>query len=328
MSKAAILFVVIVMVFAASTAVVAQESSGIPRIGFLGQGKNSHIKGKGPLAFRTRLRELGWVEGENIVIEWRFAKGVEERVPLFINDFVRHKVDAMVLSSGHPVHIAKRATQTIPIITTEVNYPVESGLINSLARPGRNITGLTAFRHQLDGKRIEILKEVIPGLSQVAILWQSNREGVQRALKATAIAAQKLGVRLKLLGVQKVADLSSAVASISDKRTTGLIAMHTQLIHSYRREIVGMVNQERIPAIYQDRRYAVDGGLLSYGPDTPAIYARAATYVDKILRGAKPAFLPVERPRKFDLVVNLKTAGQMGIEIPLGVLKWANEVIQ
>lgn len=306
----------------------AQQPKKVPRVGFLGQSRHSSLGGQAILAFRQKLRELGWVEGENFIIEWRFAQGIEERVPEFITDFIRLKVDVMVLTGGRPVQVAKKATNTIPIVMTEASDPVGAGLIASLARPGGNITGMTSVRHELDGKRLEILKEVIPKLSHVAVLWQSTRPGIRIELKQTELAAKALGIKFRLLGVQSADDLANALKAIPGDQTTALIAVHSQLINSYREQVVEMAAKKRIPAIYQDRRYTDLGGLMSYGPNHPAIYAQSANYVNKILKGAKPADLPVEQPMKLELVINLKAAKRMGLTIPAEVLMWADEVIK
>jgi len=306
----------------------AQVPKKVPRIGFVGQSKHSSLTGQAILAFRQKLRELGWVEGENVIIEWRFAEGIEERVPEFIADLIRLKVDVMVLTGGRPVRAAKKATNTIPIVMTEASDPVGSGLIASLARPGGNITGMTSVRHELDGKRLEILKETVSKLFHVAILWQSGRSSLKVEFERTELTARELGVKLQFLGVQSAADFGNAFQAIPRGQTTGLIAVHTQLINSHREQIVEMAAKRHIPAIYHDRRYTDSGGFMSYGPSHPSIYAQSANYVDKILKGVKPADLPVEQPTRFELVINLKTAHKMGLTIPPDVLMWADEVIR
>ena len=328
MSKKITFPLLLALLLAAAPVAEAQQPKKLPRIGFLGQSKNTHLNTPSVLAFRHKLHELGWVDGQNTIIEWRFAKGVEEKVPGFIADFIQLKVDVMVLTGGNPVRIAKMATNTVPIVMMETRDPVKSGLIADLAQPGGNITGMTAISQELDGKRLEILKEIIPGVSHVAILWQSSRSRVASGLERTEFAAEKLGIKLQYLGVGSTADLENAFQAIPKNKTTGLMAVHTQLINSNRKQIAEMATKRRIPGIYYDRRYAESGGFLSYGPDHSAVYAQSATFVDKILRGAKPADLPVEQPTKFELVVNLKTGHQIGIEIPPEVLRWADEVIQ
>ena len=328
MNTKIVVLVLAVILLATVPLAEAQQPKKVPRIGFLGQSKHSSLTGQAILAFRYKLRELGWVEGQNVIIEWRFAEGIEERVPEFIADFIRLKVDVMVLTGGRPVQVAKKATNTIPIVMTEASDPVGTGLIASLARPGGNITGMTSVRHELDGKRLEILKETVSKLSHVAILWQSGRSSLKVEFERTELAARELGVKLQFLGVQSAADFVNAFQAIPSGRTTGLIAVHTQLINSHREQIVEMATKRRIPAIYQDRRYTDSGGFLSYGPNHPAIYAHSATYVDKILKGAKPADLPVEQPTKLELVINLKTAKALGLTIPSEVLMWADDVIK
>ena len=321
-------FVLAIVIVLSAAVSLAQQPGGLPRVGFLGWGKLDGINTKGATAFKSNLRELGWIDGRNLIIEWRFAKGAVERVPDVINDFIDLKVAAMVLTGGRPLHIAKKATNKIPIVMMEANHPVATGLVVSLARPGGNITGMTSVRHELDGKRLEILKEIIPALSHVAVLWQSTRPSVKLAFKYTENAAKKLGIDLEYFGVKTSAEIVNAFDAMPKDRAVGLLAIHTQLISANRRLIVDLAANNRIPSIYPDRRYAMAGGLVSYGANHPALYAQAATYVDKILRGAKPAELPVERPTKFDLVVNLKAAKAMHIDLPESILKWADEVIQ
>ncbi|MBI2989412.1 MAG: ABC transporter substrate-binding protein [Deltaproteobacteria bacterium] len=328
MNTKIVVLVLAVILLAAVTLAEAQQPKKAPRIGFLGQSKHSSLRGQAVLAFRQKLRELGWVEGENIIIEWRLAEGVEERVPEFVADFIRLKVDVMVLTGGRPVRVAKKATNAIPIVMTEASDPVGTGLIASLARPGGNITGMTSVRHELDGKRLEILKESVSKLSHVAILWQSSRSRLQVEFERTELAARELGMKLQFLGVQSADDFGNAFQAIPRGQTMALIAVHTQLINSHRDQIVEMAAKRRIPAIYHDRRYADSGGLMSYGPNHPSIYAQSAAYVNKILKGAKPADLPVEQPTKLELVINLKAARRIGLPIPPDVLMWADEVIR
>jgi putative ABC transport system substrate-binding protein len=306
----------------------AQVAKKIPRIGFVGQARGTNLTDPRVIGFGQKLRELGWVEGENIIIEWRFAEGIEERVPELIADLIGLKVQVMILTGGNPVRVGKKATNIIPIVMTEHPDPLREGLVASLARPGGNITGVTSFYHELNAKQLELLKEVIPKLSHVAALWQSARPEIRSELEKTGLKAKELGVELQLLGVRSPDDFEDVFNAIPVKPTVGLIVVHSQLMNSHRRQVAELAAKKRVAAIYSDRRYTTDGGLMSYGPNIPELYVRAATYVDKILKGAKPAELPVEQPMKLELVINLKAAQRIDLTIPDGVLRWADEIIK
>jgi putative ABC transport system substrate-binding protein len=275
------------------------------------------------------LKDLGWVEGQNIVIEWRFAGGRAERLPDLAAELVRLQVDLIVVPSTPPALAAKNATKTIPIVTVGVGDPVGLGLVASLARPGGNITGLTGVvTPEIAGKQLELLKEAVPKVSRVAVLWNPATPGNALALRETEIAARVLGVELQLLEARSLNDFDSAFAAMTAKRAGALLVLGDVMFVTHRIRLAELVAKSRLPAMYGLREYVEAGGLMSYGPIASELFRRAATYVDKILKGAKPADLPVEQPTRFELVVNLKTAKALGLTIPQSVLIRADEVIR
>jgi putative ABC transport system substrate-binding protein len=306
----------------------AQTPKKTARIGFVGQAKGTNLTEPSVIAFRQRLRDLGWIEGENLVVEWRFAEGAEERVRDFISDLVARKVDVLVATGGNPVRIARKATRTIPIVMTEHANPVGEGLIASLARPGGNITGMTSVRRELDGKRMELFKEVIPKLSHVGVLWQATRTTFAVDIAHVEPIAKRFGIALQSLGARNIEEIDQIFQSVPKGQTAGVLVVQSQLINSNKERIAEIAAKNRVPTIYPDRRYAFAGGFMSYGANTEEVYAQAAEVVIKILKGASPAELPVEQPNKFEWVINLKTAQQIGIKIPEDVLRWANVVIK
>jgi putative ABC transport system substrate-binding protein len=300
----------------------AQPAAKIPRIGYLasrsGPGPNDH-------GFQQGLRELGYVEGQNIVIERRWAGGNPDRLPDLAADLVRLKVD-VIFGGSATVGAAKRATGTIPIVFLAEGDPVRSGLVASLARPGGNLTGLTILDDELAGKRLELLKEAISTLSRVAVLRHSTSDG--SGLRTTEAAAQSLGLQLQILEVRYPDDFDSAFGAAKKGRAEALIALPSTFLATHRKPLMELAAKSRLPAMYEHSGFVDDGGLMSYGPSLPELYRRAATFVDKILKGAKPADLPVERPAKFDLAINLKAAKQIGLTIPQSVLYRADKVIK
>jgi len=278
-------------------------------------------------AFKEGLRELGYVEGRNLAIEYRWTEGLEERLLGLATDLVRVKVDIIVASGGAPAVAAKQATTAIPIVMTAGPDPVEIGLVASLARPGGNVTGLSAQSNELPGKWLEFLKETVPKLSRVAALWDpAIGEGM---LHASERAARSLSLRLQALRVERPGDYATAFAEARRHRAQALVVLGSGLNYANRARIVELAAKHHLPTMYHTRDYVVDsGGLISYGVDTYALGRRAATYVDKIFKGAKPADLPVEQPTKFELMVNLKTARALGITIPRSILLRADKVIE
>jgi putative ABC transport system substrate-binding protein len=315
------------LLFALCSSVEAQQSGKVARIGFLSASSPSSISVR-IQAFRQGLRELGYVEGENIIIEWRYAEGKVERLRDLAVELVRLKVNAIVASGPTPIPPAKEATKTIPIIMTFDSDPVGNGFVVSLARPGRNITGLSTLAPEISGKQLELLKEILPKLSRVAVLGYSARPGNAQALKETELAAKALGVQLQYLDVLDPKDLETAFRTASQGHADAVLVLPSNVTTSHRIQFADLAVKSRLPAIYPMSESVEDGGLMSYGTNVADLYKRAATYVDKILKGAKPADLPVEQPVKFELIINLKTAKQIGLTIPPNVLARADKVIK
>jgi len=305
----------------------AQPAAKVPRIGFLGNSTAAlEANLVGP--FREGLRELGYVEGRNILIEYRWAEGKNERLPALIAELIALKVDVIV-TAGTPAALAvKKATTSIPLVMAAVGDPVGVGLVASLARPGGNVTGLSAIAPELEGKRLELLREVVPRLSHIAVLWNPDNPFQPGSLKEARAAAQVLGIKVQLLGVRTAEDFPAAFAAILKERPDALLVLADRIFLHNRARIVDFEAKRRLPGMYPYRELVEAGGLMSFGPSYADMHRRAATYVDKILKGAKPADLPVEQPTKFDLVINLKTAKALGLTIPPSLLGRADEVIQ
>ncbi len=323
MSKRIFCFALCAMFLTLSFPVEAQQPGKVHRIGYL--APRSAV----PKEFKQGLRDLGYVEGQNIVIEARFAEGKFDRFPRFAAELVRLKVDVIATLSSPAARAAKQATTTIPIVMVAAGNPVARGLVASLARPGGNVTGLTASAGPgLAGKRLELLKEIVPRLTLVAALWDPRRRNFPRTQTRMEQAAGLLGLKIQSLEVRSRDDLESAFQAATKAGAQGLIALRHAPIMRGRKRIVALAIKSRLPAIYGDRRFVAAGGLMSYGTNFADLYRRQATYVDRILKGAKPTNLPVERPTKFELVINLKTAKQLGITIPPEVLYRATKVIK
>jgi putative ABC transport system substrate-binding protein len=314
------------MLFALCFSADAQQPKKVPRIGYLGGGSESNRE-----AFRLALRELGYIEGQNIAIEYRYIDWKFDRLPALAAELVRLKVDIIVVPSGITnIQAAKNATKTIPIVMLGLSAdPVEAGLVESLARPGGNITGLTTLSRELGGKRLELLKEAVPKVARVAVFYDpATRPNVLEVKEVLPVAARGLGLTIQPWEVRTADGFERAFAALSKQRPEGLYVPSGPLINNNEKRIVGLALKSRLPAVYS-RREAVDaGGLMYYGADLADSYRRAAIYVDKILKGAKPADLPVEQPTKFELVINLKTAKQIGLTIPQKVLGRADKVIK
>jgi putative ABC transport system substrate-binding protein len=318
--------VALVVAFAACGAVaLAQQPAGIPRIGFLFLSTTS-VQAARVEIFRQRLRELGYVEGKNILIEYRFADGKLDRLPDLAAELVRLKVDVIV-TTGLAVSAAKKASATIPIVFAAAGDPVGSGLVSSLARPGGNITGLSLMLPDLDGKRLELLKESFPKVARVARLWVSGTRGnlFFTEMEATAKA---LGLKLQSLEVRGLDDFDSAFARAKRDGAQALITNDHPLVNIRQRQVLDFAAKKRLPAIYPTSEFVEAGGLMSYAPNYTELYRRAADFVDKILKGTKPADIPVEQPTKFEFVINVKAAKQIGLTIPPKVLAQADKVIK
>jgi putative tryptophan/tyrosine transport system substrate-binding protein len=305
----------------------AQQAAKVPRIGYLALNPTPHLQE----AFRQGLRDLGYVEGRNLVIEYRDAEGKAERLPALAAELVALKVD-VILAAGTPAALAtKQATRTLPIVFTAIADPVTSRLVTSLAQPGGNVTGLSVLAPELVGKCLEQLKQAVPGVSRVAVLWQPGGHGERTdkdTLEGADVAARALGVRLQFVEAKGPADIDRTFSDMTRARAGALTVLGGGMFFGVRRRLVDLAAKNRLPAVYPWRDFVDAGGLMSYGANLADLYRRAATYVDKILKGAKPADLPVEQPTKFELVINLKTAKALGLTIPPSVLGRADEIIQ
>jgi len=306
----------------------AQQPTKIPRIGYLTASSLSAQSARIE-AFRQGLRELGYVEGKNIVIELRFGEGKSERAPALAAELVRLKVDIIVSAGQTVTRDAKEATSTIPIVMAQDSDPVRNGFVASLARPGGNITGLATLRPEIRGKQLELLKEIVPKLSRAAVLGSSTEPDNAQSLREVEIAAGAFGVKLQYLDVLSSKDIETAFRTASKGRAEAVLMMVSgPIVNSQRPQIAELAVKSRLPAIYDQREYVEVGGLTSYSASITDLYRRAATYVDKILKGAKPADLPVEQPIKFEFIINLKAAKQIGLTIPPNVLVRAERVIR
>ena len=309
------------------TVAQAQQTTKVISIGYL-SGPSLSANAARIEAFRKGLRELNYVEGKNIVIEWRSADGQLDRVPALAAELVRLKVAVIVTSGGALTHRAKEATSTIPIVMTNDPDPVGDGFVASLALPGGNITGLSTFAPELSGKRLEILREVVPALSRVAVLGSSTATGYAQTLKEIEPAAKAFKMQLQFLDVSHVKDMETAFRAASEGRAQGVLTLNSATLGSQRAQIVELAAKQRLPVMYHQSEFVEAGGLMFYGVNVPELSRRAATYVDKILKGAKPGDIPVERPTKFEFIVNLKSAKRIGLTIPPKVLAQADHVIE
>jgi putative ABC transport system substrate-binding protein len=305
----------------------AQQPTKIPRIGYLATVSLSAIPAR-IKAFRQGLRDLGYVEGKNISIEYRFAEGKPDRLPGLTAELVHLKVDIIVTAGSPATRAAKEATNTIPIVMTNEADPVGTGFIASLARPGGNITGLSTLAPELSGKRLEILKEVVPKASRVAVLGTSTAPGYAQVLKEIELAAGALKVKLQYLDVLDPKDIETAFRAAKKKGTDAILTLNSPILQSRRAQIAELAVKNRLPAIYYNSLYVEDGGLMYYGVNITDLDRRAATFVDKILKGRTPADLPVEQPMRFEFIINLKAAKQIGLTIPPNVLVRADKVIR
>jgi putative ABC transport system substrate-binding protein len=308
-------------------AVAAQPAAPVPRIGLLSIFSPALGESKAE-SFRQGLRELGYMEGQNIRLESRWAEGHLERLAELAADLVRMKVAVIVTESTPAALAAKQATDTIPIVMTTGGDVVAAGLVASLARPGGMVTGLTMFTPELSGERLRLLKEAFPQTLLVAVLWNAANPGLAAPLAETQAAAQALGLQLQSVAVRTPADLDRAFEAMASTRPSALITLPDGMLVDNRAHIVAFAAQSRLPAIFPDRDFAEAGGLMTYGPNLAANFRRAAAFVDKILKGTKPADLPVERPMTFELVINLTTAKALGLTIPPTLLFQADEVMQ
>jgi putative tryptophan/tyrosine transport system substrate-binding protein len=306
-----------------------QSVSTVRRIGFLLPGVARTMTVRGLLeAFRQGLKEYGWVEGQNISVEYRFANGKEDALPGIAAELVQSRPDVLVVEGTAATWAAKALTQTVPIVMATSSDPVGTGLVASLNRPGGNITGLSIQTAELSGKRLQLLTEIVPALARVAVLSNSLNPSIPLVLEQTKAAAQSLGIEIHVVDVQAPDKFASAFDAVTTARAGALIVLPDPLLYGQHPRIVTFTAASHLPALFPEREVAEAGGLIAYGPSIPASFRRSAGYVDKILRGAKPADLPVEQPTKFELVVNLQTAKAIGVTIPTSILLRADEVIE
>src|SRR5918999_2009662 len=322
--KAIIHLAATVLLLAFTVPAQAQQPKKVPRVGilFIGSRKQPHLD-----AFKQGLRERGYIEGKNIVLEYRYAEGNNDRLSQLAAELVRDKVDVIVTTASVSALAARRVTKTIPIVMTSGN-PLESGLATSLAKPGGNVTGLTVLSVDLSGKRVELLTETFPKTTRIAALQSPQDFEAGAGYKETQEAAKAFSLRLHPVEIQSPSDLEPAFARMNKDRETALLVILSPMITFNSRRIVELALKYRLPGMYPTKQFAEEGGLISYGPLIADLYRRAATYVDKILKGANPGELPVEQPTKFELVINLQTAKQIGVTIPPSVLARADKVIK
>jgi ABC-type uncharacterized transport system substrate-binding protein len=322
-------FCLLITVLLMTGSAEAQRPKKIPRIGFLATVSPSTISDRVE-AFRQGLRELGYVEGKNIVIEWRYEEGKADRLPPpdLAAELVRLKVDVIVTAGALVTRAAKEATSTIPIVMGQDTDPIGNGFVASLARPGGNITGLATLAPEISGKQLELLKETVPKLSRVAFLGASTRPGNAQALKEMEVAATTYGVRLQYQDVISSTDIEIAFRAANKGRAEAVLVFGGPVLNSHRTQIADLAAKNRLPAIYSGREFVEAGGLMFYGASINDLFRRAATYVDKILKGGTPAELPVEQPTKFEFIINLKAAKQIGLTVPNRVLERASQVIR
>ena len=327
MTKKNLVWLLVIFFVANVSLAQAQQPTNIPRIAYLGATSLTANAARVE-AFRRGLRELGYVDGKNIVIELRSAEGEQDRLPALVAELVRLKIDIIVSAGPSVTRAAKAATTTIPIVMAQDSDPVGSGFVASLARPGGNITGLSTLAPELSGKRLELLKEIVPKLSRVAVFGYSKEPGNAQSLKEVELAAKALGVKIQILDVVSPKDIETAFQAASKERAQAALMLQSSIINSQRARVVELAVKNRLPAAYRQEEVAQEGGLMTYGVSVTDLFHRAATYVDKILKGRTPADLPVEQPKKFDFIINLKAAKQIGLTIPPQVLARADRVIK
>ena len=306
----------------------AQQVGKTPKIGYLGVSSPS-LEPHYVEAFRQKLRELGHVEGKNIAIEYRWAEGQDDRLPNLASELVRLKPDVIVTTGTPGAVAAMQATKTIPIVMASSADPVGSGLVASLARPGGNVTGFTILGPELEGKRLELLKQAVPGLSRLAVLWNPSNPGIVSYFETVKNAGRALQISLgPVVEVRRSDELDSAFTAIASARPHALVVIADRFLLSHRKQIVEFAAVKRLPTMYPYREYVDAGGLMSYAPSNIELFLGTAIYVDKILKGAKPGDLPIQEPTKFELVINLKTAKALGLDVPLHLQQLANEMIE
>lgn len=320
-------FLLTIVLLTIASSADAQQSKKIPRVVFFSVQSPSFLAARFD-AFRHGLRELGYREGKNVVIDYLHADGNQDRLPAVMAEIIRRQTDVIVTGGSQATRAAKQGTSTIPVVMAQDNDPLGAGFVASLARPGGNVTGLANLTAELSGKQLELLKEIFPKLSRLAVFSDETEPGNPRSLKETESAAKGFGVQLLYMDVQAPKDIEPAFRTATSKRAEALLVMPSPAMNQRRKQIVGLAAKNRLPAIYPRAEYVEDGGLMMYGVNTNDLFRRAAIFVDKILKGAKPAELPVEQPIKFDLLFNLQAAKQIGLTIPPNVLARAHKVIR
>jgi len=304
----------------------AQPSAKVWHIGVLSPG----MSGQSPAlqAFRQGLRDAGYIEGQNLAILWKFGEDSVDRLTILAGEIVGSKVDVIFAVNTSAALAAKSATSTIPIVVTRVSDPVRTGLVASLSHPGGNITGLTTISEELEGKRLELVREALPQLIRVAVLWNAANPGHAMNVKEMETAAPQLGLQVFAIGIKRADELPTAIESAVNAQAGALFAIDDLVISSYQSQILELTRKARLPVISQFRDFTVAGGLMAYGPNNDEMFRRAALFIDKIFKGTKPTDLPVQAPTKFELVINLKTAKALGLEVPPSLLARADEVIE
>jgi putative ABC transport system substrate-binding protein len=330
MTKKILLLALCSLLLALGFSAQAQHPAGkVPRIGYLSAIGDPYTPEPQIEAFREGLRDLGYVEGKNILVDYRYAGGIQDRIPGLVAELVQLRVDVVVVAALPAIRAAKQATKTIPIVMVTTQDPVATGIVDSLARPGGNITGLTRLTRELGGKRLELFKEVVPGISRVGVLVDANMTELATTFKDYETAARPLKIQLQSLEVRGPnPDFEGAFQAATKGRASALITVSTALLVRYPKRIADLAIKNRLPSMHERSEYVQAGGLVSYAASEAESFRRAAIYVDKILKGAKPADLPVEQPTKFEFVINLKTAKQIGLTIPPNVLARADKVIR
>jgi len=325
--KAKILVYALLALTLATIHLADAQPGKVPRIGYLSGGPGANDPGPAVEAFRQGLRELGYVEGKNILVEYRYVEGNLDRVPSLVAELVQLKVDILVLPAG--ASAAKQATKTIPIVLVTQLDPVATGLVDSLARPGGNITGLTRLTRELSGKRLELLKEAVPRIARVGVLWNPDDRAAAIGFKEYEAGARTLKIQLQSLEVRGPnPDFVGAFQAAAKGRANALVTILSAVFNRYRKQIADLAIKNRLPSMCEGSTYVEAGGLMSYSANDTESFRRAAFYVDKILKGAKPSELPVEQPMKFEFIINLKTAKQLDLTIPPNVLARADKVLK
>ena len=315
--------------FVSTSWVAAEQRSPVPRVGVLASAGSATTPGAQIEAFRQALRQLGYVEGSNVIVEYRYAQGEQDRMASLVTELVQLQVDVLVVTALTAIRAAKHATKTIPIVMVILSDPVATGIVENLARPGGNITGFTRLTRELSGKRLELFKEAVPQLSRAAVLWDADSPGSAAAFKDYEAAALSLRIpiqSLKMTGANP--DFELPLRPGAKPSSSGLLSINNALLRRHSKQIADLAIKSRLPSMHEGSDYTTAGGLMSYSANETEAYTRAALYVDKILKGAKPADLPVEQPTRFELVFNLKTARQIGLTIPPNPLARADRVIR